>query len=650
MTNRKEFQGPKRRLVLAFDLGTTFSGISYAILDPGKVPEVKTVTRHASIAEAGDSKIQTVIWYDKDGNVLAVGAEEPAEPPLADDASDDEWEEVDNVTMFKVEWFKLLLRPRSIDMTEGIPKPNLPSCKRDIIDIFADFYRYLYERALEGDIDFVLSHPNGWEGTQQSAMRRAAIKAELVPDSVAGRERVKFVTEGEASLHYCVSSGLVSDIIEARLVSSLVYLNRKLIPLFQIGKNVMIVDAGGGTVDLSTYKFVESAPILIREMAAPGCIFQGSVMVRQRASDHLKKKLENTHFGQQRYIDAMTEEFDKTTKKRFKGTLSWAFGAGKSNSRGQQSFTYECALLSLEADAYVLQCHCLFSGEVASFFDPAVNGIIQAIENQRQLAEPDAVSTIFLVGGFAASEYLYSELRGYLEMRGLYLFRPDNHTNKAVAEGAVSFHLDHFVSTRIARFTYGIKSHVPFDASCPAHQERIRLKYIDVDGAERLPNAFTAILSMGTATSEIMTCSKSFIRISHESNALDRIECSIICYKGILSPSWMDTDPDRFSRLCVISADLTGVPKRPQKGARGTYYRRKFDIELSFGLTELKAYLSWTENVRLISIISSLAIHSSLNGPPGRQEKVSGFSQCCNIVLTALFDESGPASVVYDDE
>ncbi|THH05593.1 hypothetical protein EW146_g9863 [Bondarzewia mesenterica] len=613
MTNRKEFQGPKRRLVLAFDLGTTFSGISYAILDPGRVPEIKTVTRHTSIVEAGDSKIQTVIWYNKDGNVLAVGAEEPAESPLADDASDDEWEEVDNVTVFKVEWFKLLLRPRSIDMTEGIPKPNLPPCKRDIIDIFADFYCYLYERArgfitethangnllwnsVEGDIEFVLSHPNGWEGTQQSAMRRAAIKAGL------------------------------------------------------IGKNVMIVDAGGGTVDLSTYRFVESAPILIREMAAPGCVFQGSVMVRQRASDHLKKKLENTHFGQQRYIDAMTEEFDKTTKKRFKGTLSWAFGAGKLNSRGQQSFTYECALLSLEADADVLQCHCIFSDEVASLFDPAVNGIIQGIENQRQLAEPDAVSTIFLVGGFAASEYLYSELRGYLEIRGLYLFRPDNHTNKAVAEGAVSFHLDHFVSTRIARFTYGIKSHVPFDASCPAHQERIRLKYIDVDGAERLPNAFTAILSMGTATSEIMTCSKSFIRISHESDALDRIECSIICYKGILSPSWMDTDPDRFSRLCVISADLSGVPKRPRKGSQGTYYRRNFDIELSFGLTELKAYLSWTENVRLISIISGLAIHSSLNGPPGRQEKVSGFSQCCNIVLTALFDESGPASVVYDDE
>lgn len=47
-TNRPPYHGTKRRLVLAFDLGTTFSGVSYAILDPGKVPEIKTVTRCVS--------------------------------------------------------------------------------------------------------------------------------------------------------------------------------------------------------------------------------------------------------------------------------------------------------------------------------------------------------------------------------------------------------------------------------------------------------------------------------------------------------------------------------------------------------------------------------------------------------------------------
>lgn len=102
------------------------------------------------------------------------------------------------------------------------------------MQVFADFLRYLYTctktfiidthasgesiwNSLKDQIDFVLAHPNGWEGLQQSKMREAAILAGLVPDTVAGRARIHFVTEGEASLHYCVQSGLTSETIEVRV-------------------------------------------------------------------------------------------------------------------------------------------------------------------------------------------------------------------------------------------------------------------------------------------------------------------------------------------------------------------------------------------------------------------------------------------------
>ena len=45
---RKAYVGDKRTLVLAFDIGTTFSGISYALLDPGDVPTIKSVARLVS--------------------------------------------------------------------------------------------------------------------------------------------------------------------------------------------------------------------------------------------------------------------------------------------------------------------------------------------------------------------------------------------------------------------------------------------------------------------------------------------------------------------------------------------------------------------------------------------------------------------------
>ena len=128
--------------------------------------------------------------------------------------------------------FKLLLRPPSSASTTSstdIPKVSLPRGK-DIISVYSDFYRYLFSCArtyiqestaggvlvwnsVKDNIDFVLSHPNGWEGAPQSAMRKAAIMAELIPDTPAGHDRITFVSEGEASFHYCIATGqMVNDI------------------------------------------------------------------------------------------------------------------------------------------------------------------------------------------------------------------------------------------------------------------------------------------------------------------------------------------------------------------------------------------------------------------------------------------------------
>lgn len=45
---RPAYAGDKRALVLAFDIGTTFSGVSYVLLDPGQAPQINSVTRCVS--------------------------------------------------------------------------------------------------------------------------------------------------------------------------------------------------------------------------------------------------------------------------------------------------------------------------------------------------------------------------------------------------------------------------------------------------------------------------------------------------------------------------------------------------------------------------------------------------------------------------
>jgi len=65
-------------------------------------------------------------------------------------------------------------------------------------------------------------------------MRRAAVLAKLIPDTTAGYAHLSFVTEGEASLHFAVHNGLPMGVMEN-------------------GEGVVIVDAGGGTIDISSY-------------------------------------------------------------------------------------------------------------------------------------------------------------------------------------------------------------------------------------------------------------------------------------------------------------------------------------------------------------------------------------------------------------
>jgi len=45
-------------------------------------------------------------------------------------------------------------------------------------------------------------------------MRTAAVMAGLVPDTPAGQDRISFVTEGEASLHYAIQRGILSRTVE----------------------------------------------------------------------------------------------------------------------------------------------------------------------------------------------------------------------------------------------------------------------------------------------------------------------------------------------------------------------------------------------------------------------------------------------------
>ena len=106
---------------------------------------------------------------------------------------------------------------------------ELPNGK-SILDLFADFIRYLFDSAVNhikeaeptGDllwenfgptVELVLTHPNGWEGRQQEVMRKAVVQAGIFNKEEAF-SRVSFVTEGEASFNYCATNTKSGELLE----------------------------------------------------------------------------------------------------------------------------------------------------------------------------------------------------------------------------------------------------------------------------------------------------------------------------------------------------------------------------------------------------------------------------------------------------
>ncbi|KAF9478438.1 hypothetical protein BDN70DRAFT_994212 [Pholiota conissans] len=578
MSSRSAYTGTQRKLVLAFDVGTTFSGISYSILDPGQVPEIKGVTRFPAHEQInGASKIPTIIYYDRSGNVKAVGAEAMVEG-IYEQAVDEQW--------VKAEWFKLHLRSRigpgaGKEVTADIPPLPL---NKTAVGIISDFLAYLFKCAasyiqdadpngvslwasLKGQIDFVLSHPNGWEGTQQSQMRKAVVLAGLIPDTPNGHARLSFVTEGEASLHFAIQHGLPASAVNN-------------------GEGVVIVDAGGGTIDISSYsKNISSPKEEFEEIAIPQCHFHGSVFVTIYAQRFLSNYLEDSPFIDD--LEDIVRCFDKTTKLRFRNadTPQYVkFGSTRDNDANHNIRFGQLKLLG---------------ADISPFFQPSVDCIVNAVLDQKEKAHKP-ISHVVLVGGFASSDYLLNKIHDALSAVGLNIHRPDTHVNKAVSDGAISFYLDHVVRTRISKVTYGTFCSTSYECGDPDHFRRREQSFMSESGVMRIRGFFSVILPKNTRISETKEFRSAYFTDYESPEAVLKgsLAHEIVCYRGnILEPQWRDIDPENYTKLCTINVKPGQIPmKRMVKlNGRGIFYRLNYEYVLIFGLTELKAQVVWEQ-------------------------------------------------------
>jgi len=198
---------------------------------------------------------------------------------------------------------------------------------------------------------------------------------------------------------------------------------------------------------------------------------------------------------------------------------------------------------------------------------------------------------------------IFENIKQRLAPYAIEVYRPEAYINKAVAYGAVSYHVNHRVKTRVSRYTFGVPCSVPYRSSIPGHVQRQHTKFQAASGSWYIPSAFNVILKRNTQVAETKEFRRPFSRSRDNIDELRRVETTIQCYRGVnASPEWFDQERELFTVMCRIAVDLDELCDTLQPrlaldeyGNEKRYYRIDFQIALLFGLTEFQAMVIWKD-------------------------------------------------------
>ncbi|CAE7096804.1 unnamed protein product [Rhizoctonia solani] len=565
------------RIMIGIDIGSTQSGVAVAFLQKGVKQTIHRVTQWPGQALEHQSKIPTLVWYDKHGKPVSFGAEAITQQ-ARDNAWDHDW------TLAK--HFKLHLHPPEMKEKNSIklePLPNGLTLSR----IYADFMKYLLEHtvpffksrivdgptiweAYKNSVIFVIGHPNGYGLRQQDFLRKAAIEGGLVGAADA-TTRVRFVTEAEASVHFCIAHSNISS----RL---------------RIGSTFAVCDAGGSTVDTTVYEVTGNDPILeLAEKRDSACVQAGGLYVDDAVKRYLEEILTRAGMSAEdikEYIQEGVDDFEGTPKRLF--------------ADGSESLKLKLGDRGLtNPDINVRRGVMTIQNPIPKrFFDYCVKCITKSLDDQIKGAN---VSHILLVGGFGDSPYLQQHLRDHFLPSGIQLTTVNDYTSKAVAEGAIMWNTMTSVFTRAPNWSYGIQGYVRFDSYSSDHRERTT--FTTPDGYEKVTGVWCEIVKKGVPLNVNAVCRQSFFRTySTPHPNLESIEIALYSFIGDDQPKWLRTKGGSllkgFENVCLITADLRSLAGALEAkiGPRGTYWGLLFWVCVRFGDTEITAYLEWEED------------------------------------------------------
>lgn len=265
-----------------------------------------------------------------------------------------------------------------------------------VSDFISALFRHAKEEMIErfGEtmvsttpIRVILTVPAVWSDAAKDATLRAAEKAGMGTN-------IRMISEPEAAANYAINA-INSD--------------RKIL---NASDSFIVLDGGGGTVDLISYKIVSLDPLRLQE-AAPGIgALCGAAFLNLRFEDLIRTRLGAAAFDRLRESlpmlwPAAVKEFENSVKRNFDPSKS------KTKYDKKKYFiTFPGAPNDPEAgikDGYIT----IHSAEVAEIFRPIIDSVIDLVERQRMTLAANGLTAkgVILVGGFGQSKYLHACLK-----------------------------------------------------------------------------------------------------------------------------------------------------------------------------------------------------------------------------------------------
>ncbi|CAM6123581.1 unnamed protein product [Calypogeia fissa] len=299
------------------------------------------------------------------------------------------------------------------------------------------------------DIQWCLTVPAIWDNAAKEEMRRCAEIAGLVngPLNVyaeASPHPVIIVLEPEAASVYCLRA------CNTDLPS---------------GSKILVVDAGGGTVDLTFHEKMNSdlsggGAYQVKEISASSGALCGAKFVDDAFFRFLTSKIScfNDFMRETPAAVSRIHHSWDGIKVSFDGSPGpYEIPLPAPLSRYWQKYDRAHGMKSIPESNYDEIRISL--EEMKGIFDTVLHQILELIEDQLTEIEPADVRsvTIMVVGGFSASPYLMDRIRKRFKGRVKYIINPTQ-PGKAVVKGALlcGRHGREMVTSRISRMTYGI--------------------------------------------------------------------------------------------------------------------------------------------------------------------------------------------------